>query len=122
MSDLTLGDWGTEDTLWGVGPSNDGTYGIPTNAQPVNQPWDIGGGSLGQYSGGVFDLLKMGIGAWSSNKQQSEMLDYKRFEATQGGIFQQGQAAAQYAIQRQSSSSLMMFALIGVVAFIVLKK
>lgn len=75
-----------------VGPTNNGTYNVPAAAQPVNQQWDTGGGTLGQYSGDVFTILSQGIGAWSQYMGNQQLLDYKRFEATQGGVFQQGKS------------------------------
>lgn len=79
-----------------VGPQNNGTYSVPSNAQPVNQQWDTGGGSLGQYGNQVFGILRDGIGAWSANKRNEQFLDYQRYEATQGGVFRQGAPNQQY--------------------------
>ena len=75
---------------YGVGPTNAGTYNVPASAQPVNTQWDSAGGTLGQYSGDVFTILSQGIGAWSQYKRNDQFLDYQRYEATQGGVYQQG--------------------------------
>lgn len=76
-----------------VGPQNDGTYGVPDAAQPINQPWDTGAGTLGNYGSDVLGILKYGVGLAAQNYNNRQILDYKRFEATAGGAFQQGQPA-----------------------------
>lgn len=76
-----------------VGPTNMGTYNPPMTAQPVNQQWDTGGGGLGQYTDDVFAILAQGVGAWSQYKRNEQFLDYQRYEATQGGVYQQGRPA-----------------------------
>ncbi|MCE3602384.1 hypothetical protein LXA47_01990 [Massilia sp. P8910] len=73
-----------------VGPNNNGTYGVPTSAQTSNQPWDSAGGVLGGYGKEIFGILSQGVGAWSQYKKNEQFLDYQRYEATQGGVFQQG--------------------------------
>ncbi|MGZ5817894.1 MAG: hypothetical protein ACXWJD_04020 [Burkholderiaceae bacterium] len=105
----------------GVGAQTDGTYAYPTAAQPVNQIVDVGGGSAANYSQGVLDLLNKGIGAWSATVNNSQMLDYKRYEATQGGVFQQGQqAGVVVASGGFKVSPMMIIILIG--AYVLLKK
>jgi hypothetical protein len=73
-----------------VGPNNNGTYGVPASAQTSNQPWDSAGGVLGGYSKEIFGILTQGVGAWSQYKKNEQFLDYQRYEATQGGVYQQG--------------------------------
>lgn len=120
MDDITSYDYGNAfDLGGGAGPNSDGTFNVPLAAQPTNQPWDIAGGQSGQYGSAVMDILKYGIGAWSSTRQTQNMLDYRRFEATNGGTFQQGQAANVQAVQRQNS--LIPLLLIGGLIFILVK-
>lgn len=94
-------DWGTGATPdytqpandWSViGPQTDGTYNYPDAAIPIN-PVDAGGGLPADYSSGVLDIFKYGVGVWQQQQSQSQLLDYKRFEATQKGLYQQGQPA-----------------------------
>lgn len=75
-----------------VGPQSDGTIGTP-GAGITPTPVDAGGGAAGSYRKDIIDIFKYGVGAYSSSKQQSDLLDYKRFEATQLGLFRQGQPA-----------------------------
>ncbi len=84
MYDVEQDSWAT------VGPTNAGTYNVPAAAQPVNRQWDSAGGTLGQYGNDVFAILAQGIGAWSQYKRNDQFLDYQRYEATQGGVYQQG--------------------------------
>jgi len=76
-----------------VGPQSDGTYSYPGTSQPNNQPWDAGGGSLAQYGSDILGILKYGVGAYASVAAQKNVLDYKRYEATAGGLYQQGRPA-----------------------------
>jgi len=94
---MSLGDWGATpaDNNWAidgsaVGPQTDGTYAIPDLGQSI-QPADAGGGLPADYSSGVLDIFKYGVGVWQQQQNQSQLLDYKRFEATQKGLVQQGQ-------------------------------
>lgn len=85
-TDPTASDYGA------IGPQSDGTIGTPSaGIQPA--PVDAGGGAAGSYRKDVIDIFKYGVGAYSQSKQQSDLLDYKRFEATQLGLFRQGQPA-----------------------------
>lgn len=77
----------------GVGPQADGTYSYPDAAQPSNQPWDVGGTASGNYGQTVLDTLKFGVGVWQQQNKQNAFYDYKRFEATNGGLFQYGRFA-----------------------------
>lgn len=92
LIDMQSGDGAVYPGGWdtSVGPQNDGTYSAPTAAQPANQPWDTSGNGTGDYSKTVLDVLKLGVGAWSQNRSQQNLLDYRRYEATAGGVFQQG--------------------------------
>lgn len=63
------------------------SQGVPTTqAAPV----DAGGGSAGQYSQATLDIFKVGVGALSGIYQQRQALDYKRWEATNRGLYMQG--------------------------------
>ena len=75
-----------------TGPQSDGTYSIPGVAVTA-QPVDAGGGGVGQYSSQVLDIFKFGVGVWANNQSQQNMLDYKRYEAAGGGLYQQGNTA-----------------------------
>lgn len=90
---MSLDSWGgdaTQTNDWSVaGPQTDGTYNIPDLGVQL-QPADAGGGLPADYSSGVLDIFKYGVGVWSANQNQQQLLDYKRFEATQNGLHQQG--------------------------------
>lgn len=86
------GDYMTGTT---VGPQNDGTYGAPA-ASVMPQPVDAGGGPAGNYSGQIIDIFKFGVGVWNQNEQRKDMVDMRRWEATNAGLYQQGQTAAMY--------------------------
>jgi hypothetical protein len=110
---------------YGVGPTDNGTYNVPSAAQPVNQQWDTGGGTLGQYSGDVFSILSQGIGAWSQYQGNQQLLDYKRFEATQGGVFMQGsptQVPLAGTVTARATISPLMLMLIAGAAVLLLRK
>lgn len=76
-----------------VGPQSDGTYSYPSAAQPNNQPWDTSGNANGNYAQPVLDILKFGVGVAQQQSAQNAFYDYKRFEATNGGLFLQGRYA-----------------------------
>jgi hypothetical protein len=120
--------WGLGSNQYGfsVGPQNDGTYNTPSAALPVNQAVDVGtGSSVGNYAPQVFNLLGQGLGAFTQLYGQNQLLDYKRYEATQGGLFMQGQAAAsigQAQIAAASSNKmLLILGIFGVIALAVHK-
>lgn len=94
-----------------VGPQSDGTVAAPQAAQPNNQPWGVGGTSFGNYTGQVLDVLKFGVGVWQQNDARNDFYDYKRFEATNGGLFRQG-AYAGYAQTPLSNRGITLAALI----------
>lgn len=48
------------------------------------QPVDTAGGVPGDYSQGVIDLFKYGIGAWQSNKAQTNQMDYLKWSTVNG--------------------------------------
>ena len=67
---------------------------ISPELQLPSAPVDAGGGVPGSYTAEVLDLFKFGIGAWQANKAQNNLLDYKRYEAINGGLSQQGAPSA----------------------------
>lgn len=113
------------DTEAYVGAQSDGTYVLPTAAQPNNAPWDTGGGFLGQYGDEVFGILREGIGAWAQYKRNDQFLDYQRYEATSGGLYQQGLPAGPYratgAVAVSGNNNMLMILLI-VGAVLILRK
>lgn len=75
-----------------VGPQVDGTYGIPVNAQQYNSPANTAGYSS-PMSQGTYNLLSQGITAATNLFALDKMVDYKKYEATNGGLFLQGYGA-----------------------------
>ena len=84
-------DWSVDQYInWGaslpdmtaVGPQTDGTVMPAANAVVV-KPADAGGGLPANYAPQVLDIFKYGLGIWNQQTQQQNLLDYKRFEATQ---------------------------------------
>ena len=75
-----------------IGPQTDGTN-LPSQTAIMAQPTDTAGGLPAQYGQSVLDLFKYGIGQYTATQQQQQLFDYKKFEATNGGLFQQGRSA-----------------------------
>lgn len=74
--------------------SNYGIDGyIPPELALPSQPVDAAGGSAGDYAQPVLDLFKFGIGVWQSAQAQSNALDYKKYEASNGQLSQNGVAS-----------------------------
>ena len=105
--------------LNGVGYQNDGTFGTPS-AGVMPQPVDAGGGQPANYSGTILDIFKFGVGVWSQNKQRQDMIDLRRWEATNAGLYQQGQAAAMYG--RPGQIGVLGIAAVGVLLLFALKE
>lgn len=85
-----------------IGPQSDGTYGYPAAALQVNNPANTAGyASTAPQSD--LSLLKWGAGVLQGQIQFGNFMDYKRFEATNGGTFQQGQVAS---VPRVASGSI----------------
>lgn len=84
---------GADITTADIGPQTDGTYGIPTTAQQYNAPDNTAGYSP-SVSPQVAALLSQGIGSLTQLGLGAMVLDYKKAEATNGGLFYQGQYAA----------------------------
>lgn len=122
---LDLSAYGFTPESYDVGPTNDGTYNVPTSAQPNNQPWDAAGGTLGQYSAkDVIGLLRDGVGIWSQNKRNNQFLDYQRYEANQGGVFTQGRpvGGTRATVTAQASGNPTMLILLIGGALLLLRK
>ncbi len=118
MDELNLEDYGYVMPDYQVGPQVGGTYNVPASAQPNNTPWDSAGGTVGQYGGDVLGILSKGIGAWSQYQNNQQLLDYKRYEATAGGVFAQGrpnQIQTATVTARASSPMLMILLVAGAV-------
>ncbi|RQQ65548.1 hypothetical protein [Burkholderia stagnalis] len=117
--------YGVGDNTYGfsVGPQSDGTYNVPATAIPVTGS-DTGGAGY-NYAPGVFTLLNNGLSAFTNIYQQGQMLDYKRYEATQAGLVAQGNAAATVASAQigavQSNKMLMILGVFAVVLLAVHK-
>ena len=83
---------GDDYTSGGVGLQNDGTY-VPSDVALPPNPADTGGGAPFNYQQAVLDVFKVGVGVWERGNQRRDMFDYKRFETTGAGTFQQGKGA-----------------------------
>ena len=75
-----------------IGPQTDGTYDIPATALQVNDPSNTAG-YPSSSDDNLFSILKYGVGAATDVFKFKSGLDYKRFEATQGGLFEQGRTS-----------------------------
>jgi len=115
-----------EDSLYDAlyGPQSDGTFNPPAAAQPYNQPWESGGGTPANYGGtAVLGILSQGIGAWSKYQTSKDFLDYKRYEATNGGLFAYGRPAGGIAAGAQinTGGNFMPLLIIGALIFVALR-
>lgn len=106
---------------YSVGPQSDGTIGTPSAAISPN-PVDAGGGAAGSYRKDIIDIFKYGVGAYSQSKQQSDLLDYKRFEATQMGLWRQGQPALFSSSPNGGLGNLVVLAAIVIGAVVLLQE
>lgn len=104
-----------------VGPQTDGTYTYPATYGTV-QPVDAGGGQPGNYSQGIIDVFKYGVGAFAQYKGQEQMLDYKRWETTNFGASVQGRPAYGVGVLPAGNTGLLIALGIGLVLVLVLKK
>lgn len=120
--DGTTDIWGLGSNSYGfsIGPQSDGTYNIPSTGMAIVGASDTGGNGS-SYAPGVFNLLNNGLSAFTSIHNNSNLLDYKRFEATQAGLVAQGQYAGQIASASiGASASNRMLMILGVFAVIAL--
>lgn len=106
-----------------VGPQSDGTNIVPPTGQAIAGADQAGYGA--SYSPQVFGLLSQGLGAFSNIYQNGQLLDYKKYEATQAGIVAQGQAASAIASSRingsQSNRTLLLIGIFAVIALAIHK-
>lgn len=104
-----------------VGPQSDGTF-LPSDTSIIPQPADAAGGAPAQYGQQVLDLFKYGISAWSQSDARQQLFDYKKFEATNGGLYQQGAPATMARAATGGNSGLATFALIGLAAWLIMSR
>jgi hypothetical protein len=107
------------DDAWSsVGPGLDGTWTVPEAAQQTNDPSNTAGfPSITSQS--ALDVLKYGVATITDTWKFSQMLDYKRFEATNGGTFAQGRPATIAASSNGKAGSQFMLAGLLLVAFLI---
>lgn len=92
-----------------IGPQNDGTYNAPYLATAAT-PYDAGGGPSASYAPQIMDIFKFGVGVWQQQQNMQAQMDYRRFEAAQGAVYQQGQAANQVG----SNTNMLLLIALGV--------
>lgn len=102
-----------------IGPQDDGTFGTPA-AGIMSQPVDAGGGPPANYSGTVMDIFRFGVGVWSQTQARRDMIDQRRWEATNAGLFQQGQNAAMFGGRGQVG--ILGIAAVGLIVLLAMKK
>lgn len=94
--DDTFDPWNFSDPNMDVAPwadagyQSDGTFVTPWTAQQTNSPANTAGYSS-PMSKETYGLLSQGIGVLGSSINLAQMLDYKKYEATNGGLFLNGQ-------------------------------
>lgn len=111
-----------EDALFAdVGPQVDGTYTVPSTAEPVNDPSNTAGYPAAS-DGSALDILKYGVGVITDTWKFGQQLDYKRWEATQGGLYRQGSPASTLRVGSTGagSSNFLLIAAAAVVAVLLL--
>lgn len=104
-----------------AGTQPDGTWVTPVQARQP-QPVDAAGGTAANYAPLVLDVFKFGVGVWNQQQQQQNMLDYKRFEATQLGAFAHGQPALYASSGGQIIGGASGIVLIGAVVLLLMLK
>lgn len=104
---------------WSVGPQTDGTYGIPVTAQQVNSPAGVAG-YASSWDQQAIDILKFGVGAVTDAWKFNQALDYKKFEATNGGLYAQGAPAGVQRTAAGSISPTFLLAAVALVGFLIL--
>ena len=106
----------------GIGPQTDGTNLPAYSAATIAQPADTAGGQPAGYGSQILDIFKFGVGVAQQQANQQAFFDYKKFEATSGGLYQQGKAAQlpKAADSSSSMSPLVMMAAAAIVLVVVL--
>ncbi|WP_322005234.1 hypothetical protein [Paraburkholderia tropica] len=106
-----------------VGPQNDGTVIVPNTGQAITGADQAGYGA--NYAPQVMQLLSQGLGAFTNIYNNGQLLDYKKYEATQAGLVAQGQAAAgaQAAVINgtQSNRTILIIGIFAVIALAIHK-
>lgn len=117
---------GSDLSIYDIGPQPDGTYSAPSPALPVNNPANVAGNpSVTSLSG--LDVLRAGTGILSQVAQwdlSRQFLDYKRYEATNGGLYRQGVPAGyiRTANGQITASTPWTLILLAVAAVFIIKK
>lgn len=114
--DAQTGDSYYTDSL--VGPQTNGTNYLASSSLTA-QPSDTGGGAPFNYGAAVLDVFKVGVGAWTQTEQQKNLLDYKRFETTAAGTFQQGRGVL-LSTNANGGISLTTVLIVGALLFVLL--
>lgn len=107
--DLGLGSDITMNQI--VGPQTDGTYSVPQTAQPVNDPSNTAGYSAATPAW-VGDVLTKGIGVLGQYLNTSQLIDYRKAEATNGGIYYQGRPALFNTVNGQAQPNMTFWLLV----------
>lgn len=100
-----------------VGGQVDGTFVVPSTADQINDPSNTAGYPASS-SNTALDVLKYGVGAITDSWKFAQNLDYKRFEATQGGVFQQGKYAISASVPAGKVTNTFLFAGIALAIFL----
>lgn len=104
-----------------VGPQSDGTSITPGTAI-IPGPVDAGGGMPASYTKDILDVFKFGVSAYGQNQQQKNLLDYKRFEATQAGLWMQGRPALFSQSAQGGTGNLVILAALVIGAVVLLQE
>lgn len=113
--------WEPDFSFSDVGPQSDGTN-ISSGTSLPSQPADTGGGATFNYGQAVLDIFKFGVGAYTASAQRKDLLEYKRFETTAAGTFQQGRGTLLPANSTGGMSGLTLLIIAGLVVFAVSHK
>lgn len=109
------------DPAFTVGAQPDGTYAFPQAAQPVNNPSNTAGYSS-LTPDWVGNVLTQGVGVLGQYFSNEQMLDYRRFEATNGGMYQQGRPALLSQNSKSNMNTILIIALAFGAVFLLVKK
>lgn len=114
-------NWTYDDGL-SVGPQPDGTYAVPASAQPLNLPANTAGNpSISDPA--AFDILKYGVGVVTDLWKTSQVMDYNKWMASNGGLYREGRPANTVGIATGTATGrLMIFGAILVAALVLLPR
>lgn len=112
-------DYGTGSSFFdgAVGPQTDGTYSIPTAAQQVNNPANTAGNSTPMDKQSAA-LLSQGLGVLGNLANTAMVMDYRKYEATNGGLFMQGRAINGVPVTQMRPNYSGLLLLAGIVIFL----